>query len=1083
MDTKNRETVFQDWLQRQQKRKRLHLGISFRDLECHGFTSSTTFQHTVISYALALPLFIARFISNSPLGRVQILRDFDGLIQPGEMLLVLGRPGSGCSSFLKALSGNTHGIHVGERTKVNYNGISYKQMHRDFKGESIYLAELDAHFPELTLGQTLTFAASTREIGENSNIASRKTGRAVATLFGLSGAFDTKMGNALIRGVSGGETRRTSIAEALISGAQLQCWDNSTRGLDSATAQRFIELLRRSTTALRSTAIMSIYQASEAMYHSFDKVTVLYEGHQIYFGPVESAVDYFHNLGFSKLNRATTADFLTSITNPAERIIREGWEDRVPRSPQEFAVAWKQSICAKQLLEEIDAFESAHPLQTVELDKPTSTKKPTLIREMLDLRSSTYIIPIHQQIFICIQRGFLRLRNNYVPAVSTIFANAILAIVVGSVFYNLQDTTDSMDQRAVLVFFSLMICAFSPAFEVLTMWAQRPIVEKHNQYALYHPCTDGVASILCDLPAKFFTSVMFHVTLYFMTNLRRTASAFFTYFIFMFFIVLTMSMVFRTLGSLSRTMEQTMAPASIVVLLCIVYTGRLNPMAYAYESLMLNEFHDREFPCSTTVPTGPGYSSQTVSSGKVCPVVGAEPGEPVVQGSTYLRLKYGYEQSHLWENFGIIIAMMIIFCTIHLLAAEYIPARRSKGEVLLFQHGHIKKHPQRALDAENYVQPLFAQEINTQRDREASVLRPGAVQTILQQSSVFHWNNLSYEVKTKNGAKRILNDINGWVKPGTLTALMGATGAGKTTLLDVLANRATFGTASGGVYIDGTPRDVTFQRKIGYVQQEDIHLPTTTVREALEFSALLRQPGTKSKSEKLSYVENVIRVLDMESYAEAVVGLPGNDEPTSGLDSQTAWSICILLRKLADHGQAVLCTIHQPSSQLFQMFDRLLLLSNHGETVYFGDIGRDASTLTRYFEGEGAPQCRPEENPAEWVLDVISSRHNAAITAVDSEKPSVVERARELERFDWSKKWNESLQNQEILSYLQQSIAEKQSSSPEKPSAELGESEYAASFSQQLIIVTKRIFEEYWRDPTYLYSKLALCAGVVSSLS
>lgn len=141
--------------------------------------------------------------------------------------------------------------------------------------------------------------------------------------------------------------------------------------------------------------------------------------------------------------------------------------------------------------------------------------------------------------------------------------------------------------------------------QVLIMWAERPIVEKHDRYALYHPFTDCMASILCDIPAKLGTTVMFHVTLYFMTNLRRTASAFFTYLVFMFCIVLTMSMVFRTLASLSRTLEQTMAPASIVVLLCNVYTGfvipvpymkpwlswfrRLNPMAYAYESLMINE--------------------------------------------------------------------------------------------------------------------------------------------------------------------------------------------------------------------------------------------------------------------------------------------------------------------------------------------------------------------------------------------------------------------------------------------------------------------------------------------------------------
>jgi ATP-binding cassette, subfamily G (WHITE), member 2, PDR len=266
MDINNQDVVFRGWLQRQQVMKRLQLGVSFQNLECYGFTSSSMFQHTAISYALALPRRIISLISWQKPQRVQILRNFDGVVNPGDMLLVLGRPGSGCSSFLKVLSGDANGIQVGDWTKVNYNGISYDQMHRDFKGESIYLAELDKHFPELTLGQTLTFAASTRENGANNSSASNAEGRDAAALFDLSDAFDTKMGNAMIRGVSGGETRRTSITEALVSRAQFQCWDNSTRGLDSSTALRFIKLLRKSTNALSSTVIMSVYQASETMY-------------------------------------------------------------------------------------------------------------------------------------------------------------------------------------------------------------------------------------------------------------------------------------------------------------------------------------------------------------------------------------------------------------------------------------------------------------------------------------------------------------------------------------------------------------------------------------------------------------------------------------------------------------------------------------------------------------------------------------------------------------------------------------------------------------------------------------------------
>jgi hypothetical protein len=137
------------------------------------------------------------------------------------------------------------------------------------------------------------------------------------------------------------------------------------------------------------------------------------------------------------------------------------------------------------------------------------------------------------------------------------------------------------------------------------MWAQRPIVEKHSRYGFYHPWTESFASLICDLPNKIATCVMFNVALYFMTNLRRTASAFFTYLLFMFVTILTMSLYFRTVGSLSRTMEQTMIPCSMVIIVFSCYTGfvipikdmvpwlswlrRLNPIAYAYESLMINE--------------------------------------------------------------------------------------------------------------------------------------------------------------------------------------------------------------------------------------------------------------------------------------------------------------------------------------------------------------------------------------------------------------------------------------------------------------------------------------------------------------
>lgn len=196
----------------------------------------------------------------------------------------------------------------------------------------------------------------------------------------------------------------------------------------------------------------------------------------------------------------------------------------------------------------------------------------------------------------------------------------------------------------------------------------------------------------------------------------------------------------------------------------------------------------------------------------------------------------------------------------------------------------------------------------------------------------------------------------------TQLTLQGVSGAGKTTLLDVLATRVTMGVVSGNTRIDGLATDSSFQHRVGYVQQQDLHLTTMTVREALEFSALLRQSAEISRADKLAYVEHVIDMLDMQEFSDAVIGTPGEglnveqrkrltigvelaarpqllvflDEPTSGLDSQTSWAICDLIEKLTASGQAVLCTIHQPSAMLFQRFDRLLLLAPGGKTVYFG---------------------------------------------------------------------------------------------------------------------------------------------------
>lgn len=305
-------------------------------------------------------------------------------------------------------------------------------------------------------------------------------------------------------------------------------------------------------------------------------------------------------------------------------------------------------------------------------------------------------------------------------------------------------------------------------------------------------------------------------------------------------------------------------------------------------------------------------------------------------------------------------------------------------------------------------------------------------------------------------------------------------------MLDVLASRVTTGVITGEVYVNGNLRDASFQRQVGYVQQQDIHLETTTVREALQFSAFLRQPDSVPKEEKVKYVEEIIALLEMQPYADAIVGVPGEglnveqrkrltigvelaakpdlllflDEPTSGLDSQTAWAITGLLRKLSDHGQAILCTIHQPSAILFQQFDRLLLLAKGGKTVYFGDIGKSSETLINYFERHGAEPCGSDENPAEWMLGVMGAAPGSVAIR------------------DWPETWRSS---EEFAQVRQEVDRLKANKAPTANDTGL-QRQYAMPFRMQLWFCTKRVFEQYWRSPSYIYAKLILCFGTVSPI-
>jgi ABC-type multidrug transport system ATPase subunit len=462
-----------------------------------------------------------------------------------------------------------------------------------------------------------------------------------------------------------------------------------------------------------------------------------------------------------------------------------------------------------------------------------------------------------------------------------------------------------------------------------------------------------------------------------------------------------MSGVFRTLAASTKTLAQAMSLAGVIVLAIVIYTGFvitvpemvvwfswirwINPVYYTFEALIANEFHGRRFTCSRFIPAYPSLTGDSF----ICAVRGAVAGERTVSGDAYIETQYRYTYAHEWRNLGILIGFWIFFVSLYLLASELNSSTSSKAEFLVFRRGHVPAHLRHLKNGEGSTSSAeVKQEKHSEADKDTSA--------IPAQHDIFTWRNVCYDIPVKGGERRLLDNVSGWVKPGTLTALMGVSGAGKTTLLDVLAKRVSIGVVTGDMLVNGKGLDTSFQRKTGYVQQQDLHLPTDTVREALRFSALLRQPKTVSKKEKYDFVEEVIDMLGMQDFSDAIVGTPGEglnveqrklltigvelaakpalliflDEPTSGLDSQSSWAICAFLRKLAEHGQAVLSTIHQPSALLFQQFDRLLFLAKGGRTVYFGEIGDQSKTLLDYFEGNGARTCTSQENVRPNFLDL-----------------------------------------------------------------------------------------------------------------
>lgn len=1088
------------------------LSMAFKNLKASGIAAEADYEPTVVNGWWKYTLdFFSSFMKDDDSRFFDILKTMEGYIKAGELTVVLGRPGSGCSTLLKTIAGNTYGFKLNKDSEMTYDGIKQDEIQSRFRGNVIYCAESDKHFPKLTVGDTLDFVSELKT-PQNRGDVDRKTyskhiADVIMATYGLSHTRNTRVGNEYIQGVSGGERKRVSIAEAALSGTNIQCWDNATRGLDAATALEFVRALKTSTRVMESACIIAIYQCSEETYSLFDNAIVMYEGYQIYNGKAEEAKAYFLKMGYECPQRQTTADFLTSLTNPSERVVRKGFETKVPRTAEEFNNYWKNTLEYKKLVDRIDTyFDEVSDLKKKENYALAQRQKQANHVS----KYSPYTVSYFMQVRYLTKRCALRVLRDPTVPIENFASRLLMGFVIGSALYNQKEVTSSFYSRGAALFFGLLFNAFLSLLEILSIFEAREIVQKHRAYALYCPSAESLAAVITDIPLKVLSSMAFNFPLYFLTNLRRNGGRFFFYWLMVFLVTLTMSNMFRCLGVVFHTFAQAMTFATTLLLALVLFTGfaipidtmlgwsrwinYLDPLGYVFESLMDNEFHDRSFLCDQLVPSGPGYSNESLAN-RACASVGSDPGLKIVEGTKYINAAFRYKNGHKWRNFGINMGFLVFFLVLYLILSELAKGRRLKGEVALYLRSNMKKaikeKKKQNQDLESGKNLGYPSDDQTGSGKYDSVYESEKGFSFSERQ-IFHWRNLTYQVKVKGGNRILLDHVDGWVKPGEVTALMGSSGAGKTTLLNCLCDRVSTGVITDGMrMVNGKPLDSSFQRSIGYCQQQDLHLSALSVRESLRFSALLRQPNFVSTKEKYEYVEYIIDLLDMSKYADALVGVQGEglnveqrkrltigvelaakpdiliflDEPTSGLDSQTSWSICKLIRKLADSGQAILCTIHQPSAILLQEFDRLLFLQKGGQTVYFGELGENFRTLVDYFESNGADPCPKNANPADWMLAVVGAAPGSKA------------------KRDYFEVWKNSPEYKEVQKELDK--MEDELSKVAKKKSPDSDKRYAAPLWKQYLIVTKRAFQQTWRSPSYIYSKgfLVITASIFNGFS
>ncbi|XP_057807442.1 pleiotropic drug resistance protein 3-like isoform X3 [Salvia miltiorrhiza] len=938
--------------------------------------------------------------------RIDIIKDVSGVIEPGRMTLLLGPPGCGKTTLLKALTGNLD-KSLKVSGDISYNG--YKLDEFVPQKTSAYISQDDLHIPEMTVRETLDFSAQCQGISNRAEImaeVSRKEKEAnivpdpevdtymkaisvegqrtslqtdyILKILGLDVCADTLFGDAMRRGVSGGQKKRLTTGEMIVGPTKALFMDEISNGLDSSTTYQIVCCLQQLAHISDATILVSLLQPAPETFDLFDEVILMGEGKIVYHGPRGDVLEFFRSCGFGSPERKGVADFLQEVISKKDQ--EQYWlETQQPYSyvsVDMFASKFRESVHGKKLTKEL----------SVPFDKSNSHKTA--------ISFSVYSLPKWTLFRACMSREFLLMKRNSFVYVFKSAQLVFIAAVTMTVFLRTQMHVDLVHATDYLgaLFYTLIILLIDGMPELSMTIARLPVFYKQRDLNFYPAWAYVIPATILKIPMSLLEALVWTCLTYYVIGFTPEAGRFFRQLILVFAVHLTSSSMFRFLASVFRTVVASTTAGSLAILFVMLFSGFIIPRAsmqvWLKWAFWVSPLSYGEIGLSSNEFLAPRWQKELT-------------GNTTIGDQTLANRGLNFGKDLFWVSLGALIGLTLLFNLGFALALSYLKPAGSRAIISSDQLSKLKGNA----EEHSKVSPRRTSE-SSQADRMALPFQP--------LSMVFQ--DVQYYVETPMAMKehgytqnrlQILCDITGAFRPGVLTALMGVSGAGKTTLLDVLSGRKTSGTIEGEIKIGGYPKvQSTFSRISGYCEQTDIHSPQITVQESVIFSAWLRlDPKIEAKT-KYEFVKEVLETIELDSIKDSLVGLPGvdglsteqrkrltiavelvanpsiifMDEPTTGLDARAAAIVMRAVRNVANTGRTIVCTIHQPSIDIFEAFDELLLLKAGGRMIYCGPLGHQSCEVIEYFEAiPGVEKIRDNYNPAAWMLEATSTSSEAEL--------------------------------------------------------------------------------------------------------